>query len=99
MQRLVQSPGKAGKGVTKANTNAVFLSEDGGTKLTMKMTTARPTVAGESHKPKNKTERIRAILFANDTDHFYATWVSGKKRWRRRIKSAVRKTAKEFNGG
>ena len=91
MQALV--PHK--KGVTRANTVAAAYKRDIDGTIGFAMRTARPNRPGVD---ADKTERIRAILFANNTDFFYGVWHLNKKRWRGRMRRAMTKSARELTG-
>ena len=54
-------------GVTKSNTTATAYKNQSSGSIGFAMTTARPNQKSGG----DKTERIRAILFANGTDFFY----------------------------
>lgn len=94
-------------GVTKSRTSAVAYRSADGT-IGFAMRTSRPNTAardaggkgrrrkiGFAKKP-TKDERIRAILFANNTDFFYGVWNLNKKRWRGRMRRAMTKSAREL---
>jgi len=59
------------------------------------MTTSRPNKPG---READKLERIKAILFANDTDFFYSVWNLNKKRWKGRMRRAMNKSARQMAG-
>lgn len=95
------------KGVTRANTVAVAYRRDVDGTIGFAMRTARKNdpsrKKGRRRKvgfapTPDKTERIRAILFANNTDFFYGVWHLNKKRWRGRMKRAMTKSARELTG-
>ena len=86
MQALV--PTDTGK--TQAETVATAYARTGATGFAMR--TERRNDPGADG---DKTERIRAILFANETDFFYAVWNLNKKRWKSRMNRALKKSARE----
>ena len=80
------------EGVTLGYTVATSYHNRSQGVIGMVMQTARP------NRPTDgpyRLERIKAILFANDRDFFYATWRTGKKRWRGRMRRAMTKSARE----
>ena len=83
------------EGETKLNTGAIAYKNNG--VIGFAMSTARDNAPGSN--ATDKTERIRAILFANNTDFFYGVWNLNKKTWRGRMRKAMRKTSKQIAGG
>lgn len=81
------------EGETKSNTFAFAYKNDYIGEIAMQMQTER---VNRSTDGPDKTERIRAILFANGQDYFYGTWRNFKRRWKSRVSRAMTKGAKEF---
>ena len=91
MQALVPKD----KLVTQGNTVATaYVREADGT-IGFAMTTQRKNA---NNALVDKDERIKAILFANETDFFYGVWNLNKKRWRGRMRRAMTKGAREMAG-
>ena len=82
------------EGITRAGTGAqAYKRRD---RIGFIMATSRPNRPGAS--ATSKTERIRAILFANETDFFYGVWNLNKKRWKGRMRRAMTKAARRTAG-
>lgn len=101
MQMLVP----ADEGVTKSNTVATAYKRDSDGTIGFAMTTSRPNrparAASKTGRKGRRTpvtpdERIKAILFANETDFFYSVWNLNKSRWRGRMRRALSKSAKDL---
>ena len=81
--------------VTLGNTLATaYVNQSDGT-IGFAMTTKREN---KNNALVDKDERIKAILFANETDFFYGVWNLNKKRWKGRMRRAMTKSAREMTG-
>jgi len=92
MQTLVPKD----QGVTKSHSIAAAYRHESGGAIGFAMKTSRPNAPGATSE--NKLERIKAILFANETDFFYAVWNLNKSRWRGRMSRSMTKSAREIVG-
>lgn len=85
------------EGKTAANTDAFAYVDHASGTIGFQMETSRrnrPTDGGD------ETDRIRAILFANESgDFFYSTWRNFRRRWRSRMSRGMNKGAREFVSG
>lgn len=81
--------------VTKSESVATSYRNTASGSIGFAMRTERKNKPG---RRADKHERIKAILFANETDFFYGVWNLNKKRWKGRLRRAMRKSAKEIVG-